>query len=373
MAIRIVPYAAEHVSEVKDFNRRLQAGGAPADYTFSETHVPRWLPAAPGAPVYNEFFLALDGETVRGAYVLKHQQFSFRGEVRPVVFYHHPFSEGIVNRSYTQVGLHMLMHVIRAHPVLYALGMGGYDRPLPRMLMALKWPHTLVPFYFRVNHPARFLRKMQSLRRGPARRIAADLAAFTGAGWTGIKAIQAISGWRGLRAPVDVTEEQEFGDWANAVWKECAPSYAMIAVRDAATLRTLYPASNSRFVRLRVKDGARTAGWAVVSETQMRGHEQYGDLRVGAILDCLARPEDAAKVMAAAARTLIARDVDVFTSNQSHGAWVSAMRACGFFKGPSNYIFAAAPKLAAMIQPFEECVPLIHLNRGDGDNLLQYV
>jgi hypothetical protein len=23
-------------------------------------------------------------------------------------------------------------HVIRAHPVLFALGMGGYDRPLPK-------------------------------------------------------------------------------------------------------------------------------------------------------------------------------------------------------------------------------------------------
>src|SRR5579863_2679472 len=153
MAIQIVPYAAENTSEVRDFNRRLQAGGAPPDYIFSETDIPLWLPATPGAPVYNEFFLALEGEAVRGAYVLKHQKFSFRGEVRPVVFYHHPLSEGIVNKSYTQVGLQMLMHVMRAHPVLYALGMGGYDRPLPRMLLALKWRHSLIPFCFRVNHP----------------------------------------------------------------------------------------------------------------------------------------------------------------------------------------------------------------------------
>ncbi len=102
---------------------------------------------------------------MRGAYVLKHQEFSFRGEIRPVVYYHHPFSEGIIDKTYTQVGLQMLMQVIRAHPMLYALGMGGYDRPLPRMLMALKWRHRLVPFYFRVNHPARFLRQMQALRR----------------------------------------------------------------------------------------------------------------------------------------------------------------------------------------------------------------
>jgi hypothetical protein len=372
MAIRIVPYGAEHVAEVKDFNRRLQAGGAPPDHIFSETHIPAWLPATPGALVYNEFYLALDGEAVRGAYVLKHQKFSFRGEVRPVAFYHHPFSEGIVNKSYTQVGLQMLMHVIRAHPVLYALGMGGYDRPLPRMLMALQWHHTLVPFYFLVKHPARFLRKIQALRGGRARKLAADLAAFSGAGWAGIKATQAILGWRGLREWADVSEGEEFGDWADELWRECAPPHAMIGVRDAPALRTLYPASNPRFIRLRVRDGARTAGWAVVAETQMQGHEQYGDLRVGTILDCMARPEDTTKVMAAAARALLARDVDVLTSNQSHGAWVSAMRECGFFKGPSNFIFAASPKLAEMIGPFDQCVPLSHLNRGDGDSLLQY-
>ncbi len=146
----------------------------------------------------------------------------------------------------------------------------------------------------------------------------------------------------------------------------------MIAVRDARALGTLYPASNSRFVRLRVTDGSRTLGWAVVAETQMRAHEQYGDLRTGSVVDCLARDGHAVKVMAAATRALIERDVDVITSNQSHGQWVDAMEQCGFFKGPSTFIFAAAPKLAGMLDPFDQYVPLCHLNRGDGDSLMPW-
>jgi hypothetical protein len=146
----------------------------------------------------------------------------------------------------------------------------------------------------------------------------------------------------------------------------------MIGMRDARTLRTLYPESNSRFVRLRVSDGARTLGWAVVAETQMQAHEQYGNLRTGTILDCLARDGDTVKVMAAATRALMERDVDLITSNQSYGPWVAAMQACGFFKGPSTFIFAASQRLAGMLNPFEQCFPLTHLNRGDGDSLMPY-
>src|SRR5579862_8119086 len=128
MAVRIEPYGPEHSAAVKAFNQRLQAGGAPSDYLFSESPVSAWLPKTPDAPVFNEFFLAVEDDVVRGAYALKYQEFSLRGEMRPVVFYHHPFSEGIVDKKYTQVGLQMLMHATRAHPVMYALGMGGYDR-----------------------------------------------------------------------------------------------------------------------------------------------------------------------------------------------------------------------------------------------------
>jgi hypothetical protein len=357
---------------VADFNRRLRAGGLPEDYVFSASYIPSWLPSTDHAPVCNELYLALEDQTVRGAYALKRQNFSFRGVIRPVTFYHHPFSEGLLDRKYAPVGLQMLMQVMRAHPLLYLLGMGGYDRPLPRMMIALKWHHKLIPFWFRVNHTGQFLRKMQALRQSGAKRALADLAAFTGAGWIGIRAVQAISGLRGSRVRVEATEVEEFEDWADGIWQSCGSEYAMIAVRDTPTLRVLYPKSNPRFIRLKVARGGRLVGWAVVAIRQEANHPQYRDLRVGHILDVLASAEDTTPVIAAATRALSERDVDLIVANQSHVAWVQGMKDCGFLSGPSNFIFAASNQLAALMQPFDQAVSLSHLTRGDGDTLAQF-
>ena len=61
-----------------------------------------------------------------------------------------------------------------------------------------------------------------------------------------------------------------------------------IAKRDAATLDCLYPPSDPRFIRIRTDHG-----WAVLLDTPMSAHKQFGDLRVGTIVDCLAPPEEA--------------------------------------------------------------------------------
>jgi hypothetical protein len=99
----------------------------------------------------------------------------------------------------------------------------------------------------------------------------------------------------------------------------------------------------------------------VMLDTAMRDNEYFGDLRVGTIADCLARPEDAGIVIHAARVYLERRGVDLIISNQGHPAWTGALRADGFFRGPSNFLFAASPALgAAGISEY-------HINRGDGD------
>lgn len=370
-SLRVTPFSPGDVPAVKAFNRRLREGGLPPEYQFSEAPVPEWLPYTSGTPVYNEFFLVWDSsDAVRGTFVLKHQKFSFRGDIRPVAYYHHPFSEGIIDKRFTHVGAYMLMHALRRHPVMYALGMGGYDRPLPRMLLAMQWKHRLLPFYFRVNRPARFLREIRALRQNTWKRLAADAAAYSGVGWIALQAAQSAMG----RCPAaDAERVSGFGEWADEVWEESKAAYSIIAVRDAASLRKLYPESNTNFVLLSVKKQGRIIGWAVVSDRQKDRDPQYGNLRVGVILDCFSRPEHSAHIIAAATRVLTDRGVDLITSNQSHASWCRALRRCGFLKGPSNFIFAASKGLSSQLGPFNENVDSGHLNRGDGDNLLQYI
>lgn len=372
MRIAIVPYSEQHISAVREFNRRLQQGGAPSDYVFSESHVPDWLPHENDAPVYNGLYLAVEGDAVRGAFVLKHQMFSFSGVMRRLVYLHHPLSEGVVDKRYSQVGAQMLMRIVNKNPLLFALGMGGYERPLPRMLIALRWKHCLIPFHFRVCNGSKFLREMRTLRSSVVKRFAANAAVVAGLGPLALKSLQVVRGNQGRKAEFTSEIIPEFDDWADRIWEATAPDFAMIAVRDAINLRTLYPLENRIVTRIRVLVRGQVVGWAVVGILYRPGHEQYGELRVGTILDVLAKPEHATAVIAAATKVLQEEGADLIGSNQSHIAWTAALSANGFFGGPSNFIFAAAPAVSQLLDPFDAAIGRAHLNRGDGDNLLQY-
>jgi hypothetical protein len=362
MPILIRPYAEVDIPAVRNFNRRMSPLGQPGKLVFPEHPVPAWLPKANGGGVYNEFFVALESGEVRGGYALKRQDFSFQGQTRVIGFYHHPLSEGIVDKAYVAVGAILLRNALQMEPVMYALGMEGYDRPLPKMLKAMGWSDCLVPLYFKVIHPGRFLRNMDMLRISAGRRLLMDAGAFTGAGWIGIKLAQ-------LRRPVTATYERvtQFDRWVNPIWEGAKSAYAMTAVRDCEALRTLYPAANPHFIRLRIGD----VGYAVVAEQPK--NPKYGNMRVGAILDCFAVPGQARPVVAAAVRELERLGVDLIVSNQSHADWGKAFRANGFFRGPSTFIFAASKKLAELLSPFETQKDRIHLSRADGDGLYRYV
>src|SRR5205085_292365 len=93
----------------------------------------------------------------------------------------------------------------------------------------------------------------------------------------------------------------------------------------------------------------------------------FGNMRVGSVVDVLAAPEDAPKVIAAATQVLDDRGPDLLLSNQSHPAWISALKSAGFIEGPSNYIFATSGPLTELLVKFDPAGAEIHLARGDGD------
>lgn len=369
MPIVIQPYREEHQTAVRDFNKRLQSAIADPDLVFFTYAQPRWLPHADGASLYQEYFLALDNGVVRGGYALKRQNFFFAdGIIRNVAYYHHPLSEGIINKSYAAVGGMLLKDAMSRSILLYCLGMGGYDRPLPTMLVRLGWAHCAVPFYFHVVRPNRFFRELHALRTSFFRRLMLNLAAWTGTGWAGLKTIQ---GARKLRAPrlASFTAEpvDAFSDWVDPLWEQAKNHCAMTAVRDCKTLITLYPASDTHFTRLRVRRDGQDIGWAVVGER--RKDEKYGAMRVGSIVDCWAEPHNALAVVQAAAAALVDQGVDLIVSNQSHGLWARAVEHAGFLNSPSNFIFAAGKNLSTLLQPFAENQSRLHFTRADGDGL----
>jgi hypothetical protein len=309
---------------------------------------------------------------VRGGYALKTQDFFFPdGQIRSIGYYHHPLSEGIVNKAHAMVGTLLLRDAMQRAPLLYCLGMGGYENPLPQMLVRLGWAHCLVPFFFRVVKPSRFLRNMQTLRSSAARKFLMDLAAYSGAGWAGSKLFQ---GYRALRAsrslPTECCEVASFEDEFRSVqslWEQARQTCSFTAVRDAGALRILYPSAQTHLTRLVMKRNGKAIGWAVVGER--RKDTKYGDMRVGSVVDCFALPGELFSVVRGATEIIERQGFDLILSNQSHQAWGEAFKAAGFLSGPSNFIFAASKKLAGLLAPFEEVRPRMHLTRADGDGL----
>ncbi len=372
MAIVIQPYRPEHEPAVAEFNQRLRQAGEDDNMVFYRWAEPRWLPRRAESRIYNEYFVAVDEGIVRGGYALKTQEFFFPdGKTRSIAYYHHPLSEGIVNKTHAVVGTLLLRDAMQRAPILYCLGMGGYDRPLPRMLVRLGWAHSLVPFFFRIVNPSRFLRNMQTLRSSPSRKFLMDVAAYSGAGWAGSKLFQ---GYRQLLAPqsgaiegCEVASFEADTKGLQSLWEQARQTCSFTAVRDAEALRTLYPPAQKHLTRLVVRRNGSAIGWAVVGER--RKDAKYGNLRVGSVVDCFALPGDLFSVVQGATQTLERQGFDLILSNQSHQAWGEAFKAAGYLSGPSNFLFAASKKLAELLAPFEEVRPRIHLTRADGDGL----
>jgi hypothetical protein len=206
------------------------------------------------------------------------------------------------------------------------------------------------------------------LRRSRWSRFLVDVAAFTGLGWLGCQSVNLLLARRPPRfSDLQIEEVDEFGDWAESLWARCASEYPYISVRDAAALRILYPKENPRFIRIRVSQGGHLLGWAVLLATDLVNHKQFGNLRLGSIVDVLAPPEEADKIIASAERLLSQKNVDLIISNQAHESWQRALRRCGFLSGPSNFLLATSRKLTELIDSSHVSHEQLHLNRGDGD------
>ena len=366
MAVRFEPYTEDLCDAVRAFNRRIASKVDDPDLAFPEHPRDLWLPQGANPDIFQETFLALDGDDVRGGYVLKHQSFAVAGEIRRISSYRLPLSEGIVDRAYVAVGLLTLRDALARQPLLFSLGMGALDRPVAKMQKAAGWNQYLVPFHFRVVRGGRFLRNIGALRTSGARRAIADLGALTGAGSLAFAALR-LARRAHLAKEVCAELVPEFGPWNDELWDACRARYALIAVRDQRIANILYPRDHPRFLRWKVRIGKRVAGWAVCLDTPMHAHKQFGDMRVATIVDCLAAPEDAGTVIGAVTRELEQRGPDMIICNQMHAAWSQGLRDAGFLAGPSNFIFSASKKLAEFLAPWDPRVTEGHINRGDGD------
>lgn len=360
--MNFLPYTAEWTGAVRRFNQRLLAGGLEPELAFPEEPKAEFQTEA-SSPIYQEFFVAVEGTEVRGGYFLTYENWRINQSTETVCNYRLPISESLINRAYRGLGRTLVQDATKRNPFLYCLGMTNVRRPLPKMLRAEKWRMKVTPFYFRCVRPSNVLRSLTYLRNNTAWRIAMDAVD----GKVSAVLIRGVHKLRSSTPPIAVAIEMvpDFGNWSDSIWQRTQNTYPVLAVRNQEILRIRYPVESVRFLRIIASVGSTVVGWAILLDTAMAGHRHFGNLRVGTIVDGLALSGMEQSVAHAASRMLEERGVDLIVSNQSHANWQSALRRCGFFRGPSNRIFAVSPALAQRLHPMESQFPFYHFTRGD--------
>ncbi len=368
MHMRIVEYSDDWSDALAAFNARLEAGGssfklpAPPDLYLSTPMIRTGL--------LQKEYLALDGgDNVRGGYVLKFQDFWLAGEVATIADYRLPVSEAIVDHRYSHVAAGLLVNAQKCQPMLYGLGMGGFQEPIARLFMAAGWRAFSVPFHFQIVRPFPFFRNIVHLRKSLVRRAFFDFLAYSGLGWLSVAAVRVFLPRRVPAtgaAQAEVVED--FGPWTDDVWETAKAHYGFCSVRDAAALRKIYPRQDPpAFVRLKISAQGRPIGWSLLRNTALSDHAYFGNMKLGTIVDCFAQPQDAAQVLHQSREYLVRQGVDLIVSNQSHRVWRKAFQRCGFLAGPSNVVFASSRALTQAMQRKRISLDDVHVNRGDGD------
>jgi len=369
--VRIVPAQPEDAAAVAAFNERMRAAGANHRLTTGRPF--RDYVVKDGSPVTLERYFVWVDDILRGGVVVKRLPFWLAGNGPvEVAFYGYPVSEGVANPEFGFLGLMIQKFVTQRYPLVYGLGTGGLHLPVAKLMVATGWQAQPVPFRFLVFRAGAFLREIEFIRRRHGVvRLLADMAAATGLGAAGLglfRFAQSLAGRRlrteGFRSePVNT-----WSAWADEIWQGARESYALIGDRSCAALATLYPDAHPHLRRLRVVNAAgQVAGWAVIIVARQRESRYFGNLCLGTLVDCLARPGLEVAVVSAALREMKQAGADLAVTNLSAAEFVRACDRVGMSSGPSNFFLFLSPGLRKRLAPVLDAGRSPFFTRGDGD------
>ena len=320
--------------------------------------------------IYERSFILTENKTtVRAGYTLKCQWFKVNDTLLHIRYYYRPVSAGIFNKKYNVCGVLLVNDAQKRYPNIFSLGMGGASEALPKLLKGLNWNIQKVPFFFKVCHPLTFLKNIRYLKGTKLKSFIIMLVANSGLGWLCIKfffLIVSLFYIRLKKEPYIVAEKIEvFDQDLNSVWENAKQYSSFIAVRNCEYLKTLY--SDKRFIKLKFFDDNEVVGWSICLCTKLYDHKQFGYMKLGSIVDCLALKGYEKSIINRTSQMLKKKGVDLIVSNQAQIFWKNALKMNSFINGPSNFIFASSKVLSDKLKGNIQLRGHIHLTRGDGD------
>lgn len=358
------------MAAVARFNDRLKAAGRKEEMLLNPALPGEAQYRPQGFPVYRRMIIAEDGQEVRAAMLLCHQNIHIYGKRHDFCWTKLPLSEGIVNQRYALAIIQLIKKTVDIHPFLMGVGGGTPDSDGFRFFSRLKWRYQAIPFFFYPVHLTKVLLGLQYLKNNFRLRIMAKIGAWSGLGIAVSSALVLHRYLSKKLSKYDDTVIDSFGDWASDVFLKSLPYYPVAIRSDAVTLNIVYPPDDHRYVRIRVrrKSTQQDAGWIVVATKQMQDNHYFGNLKVGTLVDGFGQPEDVAGLISVGIKRLAEMGADIIVANFSHSAWKDACRRSGMLSGPSNFNLFVSPLGGPIL---EESCPLhcLHIARGHSDGM----
>ena len=373
MKITISPYEPEDILSVKRFNQRLN--DANEHYLFPENNISKKFPKTQNPTLYQEYFLAKDDEgEVRGGYSFINQEFNINNQLIEVSFLKLPLSEGIINKKYINTGALIIEDVQKRKELIFALGMGGFENPLPKMLKRIGWSMYTVPFYFYIINQNKFLNEfeyLKALKKSFLKNLILTIIKYVG-GLYFLKMLIFLytTCYRMLNFKkfnnIKIEVFFFFLLFADELWVQNKNYYSFSAKRDSEALNILYPKEMSKFSKLKIIKNGTCIGWVVLIITKMEHDKFFGNLRLATIVDAFSKPIYSDIVIYESVKYCIKNNADLIVSNNSNINWGKQYFNNGFIKGPSNFILALSKKFKRLFNnqvDFENSF----IMRGDGD------
>jgi len=317
----------------------------------------------------NSFILIEDKISVRAGYTLKSQWFKVNEELLQIGYYYQPISAGLFNKKYNVCGVLLLNDAQKKNPNLFSLGMGGYKKPLPKLLKSLNWRLQKIPFFFKIFNPNSFLKNIKYLKNTKTKYFLVTFLLSTGLGWVFIKIIfqflELFNFKFKKKDNLKIKEIEEFEQDVDVIWENSKKHNSFSAVRNFQYLKILY--SDKKFIKLKFIENDKVIGWSISLCSKLNDHHYFGDMKLGSIVDCFCLPGYEKAIINQTTEILKNREVDLIVSNQSHVFWKKAFKMNSFFKGPSNFIFASSKILSDKLMEDKKSKDYMHITRGDGD------
>jgi hypothetical protein len=358
----------EDTQKVNAFNQRMLEAGE-THHRISLDLPFRTMKHDKNSPITVERFFCIDGGEIRGEIGIKRMMFWVNDGFKEVAVWSKPLSEGIINPSFRGTGKMIVNEMLRRYPLIYATGAPGAGSA--RLMDRAGWFSLPIPFHFYVLKSYPFFRNINILRIRKWNKILLDLCAFSGMGVMIIRILRLIQRLSMCYPNVKNLEIERFDrwrNWADDVWDIAHNEYSLIGDRSSAALQSLYPEGHKHLIKLRFKSTCTNliVGWAVITFTKLKNHKYFGNMKLTAIVDMLALPDNEYSVASGAIVAARQANADLLIVNHSAYCWNSAFKRTGMLPWKTNHYLWLSPKLEHRFRPIDDYTDRFYFTRGDG-------